>query len=425
MLMTLAQRITVRVLDSVIDRGRRSEHGGVRLAAGALERARRVIGLDQVRRDADLPPWSGVQPERPMWESDRKKLRKWQLDTGIVRDESAAPQAATQTAPLDAIKVYYKRGCPYARAAIELLRERELPFVEQDVKGDVQTLEWLGIVTGKKTTPQIFVLGKPVGGYDDLRALDASGELARMLGVVTPGAASPDEAQVDDEIAVEDLRCRMDEGDTVLALDVRSHAEADETGMLAHAVLIPLPELEPRSAELDRDAVWIVYCRSGARSRQAVALLREQGFGKVVSLRGGIDAWRAAGAPVVRLGEVAPRTHAPRPEPRARVRLAVIHPERSPFETAGDYAGVVAEALEGDALVARVREVLELCRPMIQQDGGDVELLDIQDDVVHVALTGNCIGCPSSQATLKQGIERRLKQAIPQIKSIASPQLGQ
>jgi Fe-S cluster biogenesis protein NfuA len=60
---------------------------------------------------------------------------------------------------------------------------------------------------------------------------------------------------------------------------------------------------------------------------------------------------------------------------------------------------------------------------MIQQDGGDLELLDIVDDVVHVALSGNCIGCPSSQATLKQGIERRLKQAIPQIKSIASPQL--
>jgi Fe-S cluster biogenesis protein NfuA len=68
--------------------------------------------------------------------------------------------------------------------------------------------------------------------------------------------------------------------------------------------------------------------------------------------------------------------------------------------------------------------VLDECRPMIQQDGGDVELVDIVADVVHVRLTGNCIGCPSSQATLKQGIEARLKRRIPQIRGIASPQLA-
>jgi Fe-S cluster biogenesis protein NfuA len=68
--------------------------------------------------------------------------------------------------------------------------------------------------------------------------------------------------------------------------------------------------------------------------------------------------------------------------------------------------------------------VLDECRPMIRQDGGDLELLDIKDDVVHVALSGNCIGCPSSQATLKQGIEKRLRLRIPQIKGVASPQLG-
>jgi Fe-S cluster biogenesis protein NfuA len=43
---------------------------------------------------------------------------------------------------------------------------------------------------------------------------------------------------------------------------------------------------------------------------------------------------------------------------------------------------------------------------------------------VHVQLTGNCVGCPSSQATLRQGIEKRLKSRIPQIKGIASPQLA-
>lgn len=60
---------------------------------------------------------------------------------------------------------------------------------------------------------------------------------------------------------------------------------------------------------------------------------------------------------------------------------------------------------------------------MVQSDGGDIELLDIIDDVVGVQLTGNCVSCPSSQATLRQGIERKLKQRIPQIKGISSPQL--
>jgi Fe-S cluster biogenesis protein NfuA/rhodanese-related sulfurtransferase/glutaredoxin len=413
MLLTLAQRIAVRVLDSVVERARRSDNGGVRFAGGALDRARTMVGLDRVHRDADLPAWSGAHPERPMWDSDKKKMRKWQLDQGIIREEGAAP--AEPKAPTVELKIYYKRGCPYARAAIELLREREIPFVEQDVKGDPQTLEWLGIVTGKKTTPQIFVAGKPIGGYDELRALDMSGELAKMLGTVVKPTSATESAAFDDEITVEDLLSRIAEGHQVLTLDVRGHAEADQTGMLEHAVLIPLDELEARANELEQGAVWIAYCKSGMRSRQATRVLRGQGFRNVVSLKGGIDAWLGAGAPVVRLGAVAPRT---------RVRLPVVHPERSPFEAASDYAGEVADVLEGADLVARVREILDQCRPMVQQDGGDIELLDVQDDVVHLQLTGNCIGCPSSQATLKQGIERRLKQAIPQIKRIASPQLA-
>jgi glutaredoxin 3 len=414
MILTLTQRVTVRVLDSVIDRGRRSSNPAVRTIAAALDRARGLAGLDEVPRAADLPTWSGEQPTRPMWESDRKKLRKWQLDQGILRDESAEPTPAPVAV---AIKVYYKRGCPYARAAIELLRERDIPFEEKDVKGDPQTLEWLGIVTGRKTTPQIFVHDKPIGGYDDLRALDASGELARLLGTAAPAGKTDTAGAADETMSVADLRALVDEGAQVLTIDVRSHAEADATGMLAHAVLAPMPELEAAIADLDRESVWIVYCKSGVRSSQALPVLREHGFRNVVSLQGGIDAWLASGGPVVRVGAVAPRTKP------ARIKLPVVHPEHSPFEGVGDYTGAVADRLEGEALTQRVREVLEECRPMIQRDGGDLELLDIQGDVVHVALTGNCVGCPSSQATLRQGIERRLMQAIPQITGIASPQL--
>jgi glutaredoxin 3 len=419
MIATIARRVTVRLLDAVVERGRKSERAPVRVAASALHKARALVGLGAVHREAPLPSWSGATPERPMWATDQKKMHKWQVERGIVHEEGAAPSVA---AAAPAIEVYYKRGCPYARAAIELLRERELGFVEYDVKGDPQKLEWLKIVTGKKTTPQLFVHGKPIGGYEELRALDSAGELARMLA----GGPAKDVAPVieretvidDDEISVDDLREHLAEHTEVLLLDVRTHAEADDTGMLAHAVLIPLIELEGRAPELDREAVWIAYCKSGARSRVAVARLRGAGFRSVVSLSGGIEAWRAAGGDVVRLGQTAPRT-AP-----TRVRLTVLHPERSPFEMLADEWNGEAEAmLDGEALTQRVREVLAECRPMIQQDGGDLELLDIKDDIVHVALSGNCIGCPSSQATLKQGIEKRLRLRIPQIKGVASPQL--
>jgi Fe-S cluster biogenesis protein NfuA len=158
-----------------------------------------------------------------------------------------------------------------------------------------------------------------------------------------------------------------------------------------------------------------VYCKSGRRSAMAVQALRGHGFRSVVSLRGGVEAWTAAGGSVVSPQEAAPK----------RKHLPVLHPEKSPFEgLAVADGGGASEGLEGDALVARVREVLDECRPLVQADGGDIELLDVQGGVVHLRLTGNCVGCPSSQATLKQGIERRLKSRIPQISGIASPQLA-
>lgn len=67
----------------------------------------------------------------------------------------------------------------------------------------------------------------------------------------------------------------------------------------------------------------------------------------------------------------------------------------------------------------KVRESLEKVRPSLQADGGDVELVDVTDDgIVKVRLTGACSGCPMSQMTLKAGVEKMLKQDIPQIKSV-------
>jgi len=69
----------------------------------------------------------------------------------------------------------------------------------------------------------------------------------------------------------------------------------------------------------------------------------------------------------------------------------------------------------------QVEKVLEKIRPALQKDGGDVELVDVTPDgVVKVRLTGACQGCPMSSITLKQGIERVLKQEIETIKEVVS-----
>lgn len=63
----------------------------------------------------------------------------------------------------------------------------------------------------------------------------------------------------------------------------------------------------------------------------------------------------------------------------------------------------------------KVEEVLEKLRPFIQSDGGDVELIDIEDGIVKLRLLGACGTCPSSTVTLKAGIERALMEEVPEV----------
>jgi len=70
-------------------------------------------------------------------------------------------------------------------------------------------------------------------------------------------------------------------------------------------------------------------------------------------------------------------------------------------------------------LEQQVQEALDKIRPALQRDGGDVELVEVTDDgIVKVKLQGACGGCPMSQMTLKMGIEKVVKQSVPQIKSV-------
>lgn len=67
----------------------------------------------------------------------------------------------------------------------------------------------------------------------------------------------------------------------------------------------------------------------------------------------------------------------------------------------------------------QVQEALERIRPALQRDGGDIELVEVEEDgIVKVRLTGACHGCPMSQMTLKQGVERIVKQLVPEVKSV-------
>ena len=69
----------------------------------------------------------------------------------------------------------------------------------------------------------------------------------------------------------------------------------------------------------------------------------------------------------------------------------------------------------------KVEEALQKVRPSLQADGGDVELIDVDEDgIVKVKLQGSCAGCPMSQMTLKMGIEKMLKQSVPEVNKVES-----
>jgi len=69
----------------------------------------------------------------------------------------------------------------------------------------------------------------------------------------------------------------------------------------------------------------------------------------------------------------------------------------------------------------KVNEMIGQIRPMLQGHGGDIELVSIEDDnTVKVKLQGACAGCPGARATLKQGVEKMMKESIPELKEVVA-----
>jgi len=75
---------------------------------------------------------------------------------------------------------------------------------------------------------------------------------------------------------------------------------------------------------------------------------------------------------------------------------------------------------------AEVEAVIEIIRPAIQADGGDIELLSVDEEsgVVTVQLSGACVSCPASTVTMKAGVERIVKDRVPGVTSVVQPDEG-
>ena len=72
------------------------------------------------------------------------------------------------------------------------------------------------------------------------------------------------------------------------------------------------------------------------------------------------------------------------------------------------------------SIVEKIEDTLDVIRPALREDGGDVELLgfDEPEGIVHLRLVGACSACPISTMTVKQGIERRIMQAVPEVRAV-------
>jgi rhodanese-related sulfurtransferase len=96
------------------------------------------------------------------------------------------------------------------------------------------------------------------------------------------------------EIDSESLQARLDDGDDILLVDVRTPSEVAQ-GALPNAIHIPMAVIPARANELPRDRDLVIYCRSGARSYHTCQFLAQQGFENAINLRGGIIAWARHG----------------------------------------------------------------------------------------------------------------------------------
>jgi len=84
------------------------------------------------------------------------------------------------------VEVYTRQWCGYCTAAKRFLDKRGTPYTEIDCTGDADKRRWLAQVTGRSTVPQIFIDGRAIGGFTDMRDLDDAGQLEPLLAGQAP-----------------------------------------------------------------------------------------------------------------------------------------------------------------------------------------------------------------------------------------------
>lgn len=74
-----------------------------------------------------------------------------------------------------------------------------------------------------------------------------------------------------------------------------------------------------------------------------------------------------------------------------------------------------------DSVRQRVEDVIEMIRPSVQSDGGDIELVDVTEEgVVQIRFLGECVGCPSSSMTLQHGVEKNVRARVPEVTAVVA-----
>ena len=173
-------------------------------------------------------------------------------------------------------------GCIQATEAVKLILGKGSPLIGRLLQYDALQMHFQEFkVRRDKKCPLC-------GDKPTIKKLIDYDQFCGIRSQETPPAAASGGSPF--ETTVEELHQRLQKGDKVFILDVRNPEEF-EICRIPGSILIPLPELPQRFAELDKNVDMVVHCKSGMRSAKAVQFLRQQGFDKPKNLKGGILAW--------------------------------------------------------------------------------------------------------------------------------------
>jgi adenylyltransferase/sulfurtransferase len=174
-------------------------------------------------------------------------------------------------------------GCIQATEAVKLILGRGEPLVGRLLLYDALQMTFREFKV--RRNPKCPVCGEA----PTIKQLIDYEQFCGVRGETSPGANTPGSPGLP-EITAEELKRRIDRGQDLFILDVRNPEEF-QICRIPGSTLLPLPQLPQRFRELDHERELVVHCKSGMRSQKAIQFLRQQGFTKLVNLKGGILAW--------------------------------------------------------------------------------------------------------------------------------------